>query len=388
MRLPRIITEDWPRKLTALFFAVLIWLSVNNQLQDHIVLQGVPVVLEYDPNSVIPESDMFTVDVKVRGQSNILQTLQTSDINIRATIGPVTQDMPFYSVPLSPDNASSPFGTKVVEIVPNRIQVGIDRIVRRQNVNVAPRFKGSLPKGYARARTKVFPRTISLRGPSKIVQDMGEVTTKPITLDESLDADFEREVSLERIPKVSFGTETVHVTVEVSRSSIERPFSELPLHLMLPPGNLLRTAEPPPTISVTLRGPQIVLDELKPTDIRAFVDVSDITNPGRYRVPVQVWVEAGDNVSRESVFPAMVEIELAPALPSASEEADQDNGKASREETPTDGEDNQAEPSEVQDPPPGDEPDGEAPRSNETDAAPKPGAEQPPARTPDEPAEE
>lgn len=387
MRLPRIITEDWPRKLTALFFTVLIWLSVNNQLQDHIVLQGVPVVLEYDPNSVIPESDMFTVDVKVRGQSNILQTLQTSDINIRAAIGSVTRDMPFYSVPLSPDNASSPFGTKVVEIIPSRLQVGIDRIVRRQNIKVAPRFKGSLPKGYARARTKVFPKTVSVRGPSKVVQDMNEVTTNPIMLDENLDADFETDVRLERIPKVSFSTESVHVTVEVSRSSIERPFSELPLHLMLPPGKLLRAAESPPTISVTLRGPQIVLNELKSTSIRAFVDVSDITNPGRYRVPVQVWVEAADNVSRENVFPAMVEIELVPTTSAASKDADGDDQAPPQDEEPAGARENQGEQPDVQGPHPDGEPDGEKARSDETDAASMPGAEQAPDR-PAEPADQ
>lgn len=338
MRIPRIITEDWPRKLTALFFAVLIWFSVNNQLQDHIVLQGVPVVLEYDPNSVIPESDMFTVDVKVRGQSNILQTLQTSDVNIRASIGPVSRDMPFYSVPLSPENASSPFGTKVVEIIPNRIQVGIDRIVRRQNVKVVPRFKGSLKKGYSLARTKVIPKTVSLRGPSKIVQDVDEITTEPILLEESLDADFETDARLERIPKVSLSTESVHVSVELSRSSIERPFSDLPLHLLLPPDKPLRAAEPPPKVSVTLRGPQIVLEKLKSTAIRAFVDVGDITNPGRYRVPVQVWVNAGDNVSRESVFPEMVEVELVTVKPDEPEDADEDARENGRREAP-DGQD-------------------------------------------------
>ncbi len=378
MRLPRIITEDWPRKLTALFFAVLIWLSVNNQLQDHIVLQGVPVVLEYDPNSVIPESDMFTVDVKVRGQSHILQTLQTSDINIRAAIGPVSRDMPFYSVPLSPENASSPFGTKVVEIIPNRIQVGIDRIVRRQNVQVAPRFKGSLKKGYSRSRTKAIPKTVSLRGPSKIVQDLDEVSTEPIMLDESQDADFETDVRLERIPKVSFGTETVHVSVELSRSSIERPFSDLPLHLLLPPDKPLRAGEPPPTVSVTLRGPQIVLDELKSTAIRAFVDVSDITNPGRYRVPVQIWVEAGDNVSRESVFPAMVEIELVPPEPDAQANGWGEDARDGRDEAP----DQQGEMPDAKEDSRRDENGNPESRPNEADAAASPEAGHPSRRAP------
>ena len=387
MRLPRIITDDWPRKLTALFFAALIWLSVNNQLQDRIVLKDVPVVLEYDPNSVVPESDLLTVDVKVRGQSNILQTMQTSDINIRANIGPVTRDMPFYSVPLSPQNASSPFGTKIVEIIPNRIQVGIDRIVRRRHVKVVPRFKGTLKEGYARARTKVLPKTVSLRGPSKIVRDVSEVFTEPIMLDESLDVDFETDVSLAHIPKVTLGTETVHVSVELSRSSIERPYSDLPLHLLLPPGKPLRAAQPPPTVSVTLRGPQTVLNELNSSAIRAFVDVSDITNPGRYRVPVQIWLGTGNNVSRESVFPAMAEIELVPTTtPAVPKKADADKRKNLEKEAPADRPAGQSETPSTREPPADEASGGPESQPNESDAAAE--AEQPPSLPTPDPANE
>lgn len=380
MTLPRIIAEDWPRKLTALFFAVLIWLSVNSQLQDHVILQDVPVVLEYDPNSVIPESDVFTVDVKVRGQGSALRSLQTGDINIRASIGPVTRDMPFYSVPLSPDNASSPFGTKVVEIIPDRIQVGIDRIVRRRNIPVVPRFKGTLKKGYSRARTKVFPKTVSISGPSKIAEDVEEVTTEPIPLDETLDADFETDVRLARIPKVTIGTESVHVAVELTRNSIERPFSDLPLHLLLPPNADLRAASPPPPVSVTLRGPQIVLDELDLTAIRAFADVSSITNPGRYRCPVQVWVAAGGNVTSETVFPPMVEIELVQAKPEEDrqDEAPADDGRDAPQPDAPEGEDAQPQPAVPADAPEADgEPREETPGAESREPAGPPANDEP-----------
>lgn len=342
--------KDWPRKLTALFFGVLIWLSVNGQLQDHVILDDVPVILQYDPSLVVPDKDVFTVRVKVRGQGSRLRSLQTGDISIQATIGTVTQDIPIYSIPLSPENASSPFGTKVVEIIPNRLQVGIDRIVQRRNLPVRIRFEGELAEGYSVARTKTFPTTVSASGPSETVEGIQEVRTEPVVLDEMVMGDFETDVSLATIPKVTISPATVHVAVELTRHSIEKAIGKLPVQLMLAPDNPLRMATEPPTVSVTLRGPSVVVEGLERNAVRAFVDAGSVTNPGRYRFPVQVWVEAAKAVSAEAVFPASVEIELVAETPkppqteAATEQDDTpDEPDADRPRPPEDGGDAPAE---------------------------------------------
>jgi YbbR domain-containing protein len=102
----------------------------------------------------------------------------------------------------------------------------------------------------------------------------------------------------------------VHVTVEISRHSSQKALQNLTMFLLANPDSTLKLKEPLPKASVTLQGPKTVLDAMDESSVRPFIDVSAISNPGRYRRPVQVSVEGGSSVTQQYVHPASVEIEL------------------------------------------------------------------------------
>ena len=172
----------------------------------------------------------------------------------------------------------------------------------------------------------VFATAVDVRGPSRILKDLNELTTEPVALDETLTQDFEMDVKVGLVPNVRASTDTAHVAIEIARQSSQQAFRDLPTNALTSPDSPLVLEEPLPKVSVTLHGPKLTLDALDSLSIRPFVDITSITSPGRYRRPVQVWIDGAANVSAEYVHPSVVEVALraipkppvpAPAPPTA-----------------------------------------------------------------------
>ena len=311
--LPSFLTQDLARKVVALFFATLIWLAIDSQLHDFVVLHNVPVTLRHDRSAMILEDDRaLTVDVTLRGPRKRLQRLNTGDIKINATVPTVPRGIYFYDLRVSPANVMAPMGTRVTEIAPEQQQLRVDRIVAKGNVPIRVRFSGTLREGYKKTRCSSFPTAIDIRGPSRLLKDIKELVTEPVPLDESITQDFEIDVKLVPIPGVAATNTDVHVSIEIAKHSSQQAYRDLELNVLCRADSGLVLAEPPPPVAVTVHGPKVTLDALDRLSVRPFVDLTAITNPGRFRRPVQVWIDGAANVTAEYVHPSMIEILLVP----------------------------------------------------------------------------
>jgi len=317
LRLPNFFQEDLPRKFVALFFAILIWFAVDNQLHDFAILHNVPVLLRYDRSAIIVENVAMTVDVTIRGSRKRLQRISSTDLKVRATVPPVPPGIYFYDLRISSGDVMAPPGIRVTELAPDRQQIQVDRIVAKRNVPIRVRFEGNLREGYKRTRFSALPSAVDVSGPSRILKDVHELVTEPVVLDESIAQDFEVDVKLVPIPNVQTNSD-VHVVVEIARHSSQQAYRDLTMNILCRANARLTLSEAPPPVSVTLYGPKDTLDALDKLSIRPFVDTTAITGPGRYRRPVQVWIDGAANVTAEYVHPSIVEIVLVPQDNAAS----------------------------------------------------------------------
>jgi YbbR domain-containing protein len=313
LHMPRIIRHDLLRKLVALFFALVIWLTVSAQLSQTMVLHNVPVSLEYDPTEIVVESDVPTVTVTVRGSPRSLDMLKSSDVRLAATIQDVTPGMYFCDISISRRNVThTPPGIRVVDIDQRKIQVRLDCIVTRKDVPVTVRFEGKIREGYRRTRCNVVPKTVDIRGPHRLVKDIQEVVTEPVLLDDTVVRDFEVDVALARVPGVQMA-KTVHVAVQVARTSGQKNYAGLPMAVLIAPDAQLAVQGELPRISVTVRGPQTALDKLTPQQIHAFVDLSAVETPGQRANTVQVWIDGDEELNVDYVHPATIPLTLVAA---------------------------------------------------------------------------
>ncbi len=309
--LPRWLKHDAARKAFALLCAVLIWGVVRRQTEDIEVYHGLPVRVKPAPGVMVTGRTPL-VDVTVRGPKSRLRRLQISDLSIACNIDTVPVGIYFYEVHLSPDNVHAPPGVRVVDVSPSTVNVAVDRIIERISVPVHVRYDGTPREGYKLVKTTVIPDTVALRGPSRIVEAIDDVLTEPVPLGDAVEGFQKDAVKLLVEEGIQAHPETVTVKVVIDRFAEERALDHLRLFLLLPARYPLRPTTPLPAVSVTLRGPKIALDALDASSIRPFVDLSEITGPGKYRRPVQVWLAGAAQVQAEYIHPSMVDVELAP----------------------------------------------------------------------------
>ncbi len=310
MNIPNMLQADLPRKLVAFFFALLIWFTVRSQLQDYDIFHSVPVTIRDNSGTMEVKDNVITVDVTLRGSRNSLQKVQPADIKLNATVPDIPKGVFSTEINLSKAEATTPTGTRVVDIVPKSVVISVDRIVTKHNVPIRVRYAGQLPEGFRIARCSLFPSAVDIRGPSKLLLDIHELVTEPIQLDETLNHDFEIDVKLVPPPSIHTSTSSIHAAVELTRHSTQKSYETLALQLLNRVGSTLQPQDGLPSVSVTLNGPKVILDELGPGAIKPFVDLTTITSPGTYRRPVQVWVDGAPNVTAEYVSPSVIEVQL------------------------------------------------------------------------------
>jgi YbbR domain-containing protein len=317
LKLPGILTHDFLRKAVALFFALLIWLSVSTNVRDEeIVLKNVPLTVKYDPNVVVLRDSAKTVDVSLRGSRRRLEEVSSQDVQIAVQVpADIHEGVYYYGVGLSAKNnvRHAPPGIRVTGITPDRVELHIDRLVTKPNVSVKVEYVGSLREGYEVMRATPVPATVVLKGPHRDLLDIIAVKTEPILLDDTIVQDFTVTARLVTIPGVLM-SETVRVDLAVGRRSSLRTLHGVPLSVLIDPAVGLRIEGPLPQIAVTLRGPKASLDEVTELSVCPFLDLSAITSPGRYRRQVNTWLTGAGDVIAESAVPTSVEVTLAPTM--------------------------------------------------------------------------
>ena len=93
LRLPHFIRHNLLRKIVALFFAVLVWLAVNNQIhRGSQEFTDLPVTVIKDiESSLRVDTDRINVSVKVRGRKSELEEVSREDVQPFVDISNVKQ---------------------------------------------------------------------------------------------------------------------------------------------------------------------------------------------------------------------------------------------------------------------------------------------------------
>ncbi len=310
--LPPIIREDWFRKAVALIFAVLLWFYVKGQLRDVETFHDVPVVLSYDRTAICAEKDTATVNVSVRGSRQQLQKLRGSDLRVTAEIkeAEIQHGKSAYDLRVTPECVETPTGITVVGIDPSLQQIAVDRMETKSGVPIRVRYGGRLPEGYQISRCTVIPSQVDVRAPAALLQDVQELTTDLVPLDETLTVGFEVEKRISSAsPRVIPGIATVHVQVEIAKQATHS-YQDLPVAVLNNPLLQWDVVEPMPLVKVAVRGMPENLKNVDPASIRPFIDLSSYTVPGRYRCRVEVWTSGAAGVAVESVSPSVVDVTI------------------------------------------------------------------------------
>jgi YbbR domain-containing protein len=270
------ITTNWTLKVFALLASALLFLFVN-------VESNTPVDVEVPVEYRTPENIEITSDAPSSLHAILKGPWAAFHGMLSATVEPVVIDLTNYEpgtvrYRIQTTDIKPPAAMQVVSVRPSEVELTLDRRVEKQLPVLADRV-GNPAFGYEVVELRVEPQRVRVAGPLAAMQKLEYVYTRPIDLRDK-DADFEITVDLRPPgpPVRLLERKSVTVFVDLAEELAQRQLADIPVRLEgAPRGTRVR----PEVVSVTLKGPRRLMDELDGGKVEAIVTLDPATLDGQ-----------------------------------------------------------------------------------------------------------
>ena len=211
----RWIFNNWFLKIASLCLATLLWAAVSNEASSEIGLE-VPIEYRNIPAQMEITGDMTnTVQVRLRGSSNVIKGITTRDI--ATTIDLSNMRTGEKIVALSPHNVEAPFGADVIRVSPSSVRFTLERTLVK-SVPIVPTILGQPAEGHEVGRVLLSLSTVQIEGPESRINSLSSIATVPIRVERRQSA-FEQAVDLD-VPDPQIRLQhpsPVNVKIEIHR---------------------------------------------------------------------------------------------------------------------------------------------------------------------------
>lgn len=306
------VFRNWPLKLLALGLAFAIWIAVtgeNRVLQVH----DVPLEVDLRDDCVLAGRVPAQVAVTLRGPASLIARLRPPSMEFRVDLRDAAPGK--RTVQLDAEGLRGlPPDVEVVQVEPSRLQLVIDRRMRR-TVPVVPLIVGAPPAGFAFYGARAQPDTLVVEGPAAEVGALDRLRTDPIHLDGRI-APFDAQVGAVPDGPASrvLDPSPLKVHVDVDAAPGRRTIDGVPVVFA---GQTFAATAQPSTVRVVLSGPSGLLARIEPAQVRAVAELGGLA-PGSepHVVPVRVellGIPASDlaRIAVRSVSQARVTVRLS-----------------------------------------------------------------------------
>jgi len=268
----RTLFSNLPLKLASLGLAFILWVLVMGGKRSIIEFKDIPLQFNSLPPTMSLTGDTIdAVNVRLRASDTILASLTAGQIDVSLDLSNVTSGEQY--IPITFDEIRVPFGAEVIKVTPTTIMLIVEKKVT-QEIPIVPNFGGSPAPGYKLIRFSLSPSRVAIVGAESEVQEVGEATTDLIPLEGRREG-FSEVVNIAVAhPNVSIvGQRTAQVSVEIGEANVEMTLSDIPISFI---SQIYLTMAEPPTISVTIKAPSEILQQINAENIKAAVNVAGL----------------------------------------------------------------------------------------------------------------
>jgi YbbR domain-containing protein len=308
-------------KLLSFVLAVLSFYAIRGATSATVVHE-VPVNVEVEEGIAVLSQDPSLVRVTFRGAREDLRALDPGRLTaaVRAL---ASNPGGAETIPVRPRDIQGFSGVSAVQIEPSSVQLTFDREVEKTFAVADPKITGTPLAGTVEVDYE--PKTVRVRGPKRrLLEDrLGLVNTEPVDVEGRV-ASFEKRVRVlvphESVSRIEPPEITVRVKI-VTRSGA-RTWDDVPVLALLDGRSGVRLHFEPPTVAVTLRGNEELLEKMNPKSIRVFVECEGLDQLGTYELPVNVHVPPRLDLKSTDVEPDAVRVVFsAPEFPDVNDAA-------------------------------------------------------------------
>ncbi len=309
-----LVRKDFWRKLIAFGFALMVYVGVEEKLAEERRISGVPVEIILPPELIDVEPKPHYVTVTARASKMTMKQLTGNDLRLAVPVNYNTfvAGAP-YTLHLTPDLFEAR-GVRVVSIDPGEQEIVLN-LQRRKSRSVAVRplvESQNLSRDYTVGDVRCIPSEVQLTGPEQLINDIQQISTLPVKLDPSVTESFEYTTQL-KVPEGVISLPTrVTAQVDIVKNVASRTFKALPVALLVDPGmerlprvELLGASR----VEVTVSGLGQTVSELPRNEVKPYLDLANLTEPGVYTVAVKCYVK-GDRIDVRSIYPEEIQVKI------------------------------------------------------------------------------
>jgi len=304
-------TKDMLRKLIALFFALLVWISVKNTIGVEKVLQEkIQVTFSLPPDLVMSNMIAQKVRLKVRASERLLSKLnhESFTINIPIKQAQYKRNEPLNII-VAPSDVTAPLGVTVVAVEEARVTAHLDQIISKR-VKVVEQFTGS-QAGYTTGKVTLIPSEVTITGPSNSLELKQSISTEPIPLTHMME-NFQFEAKLAPTKSIiSTSKSTVLAKVEILKSVDSTTINNIPIRIL----NSSMNSEKfdikldQELVNVDISGAKSEVELVKSDQVKAFLDISSLNEPGSYKVYVDCSISRSKAMIKD-ITPAVIKVTI------------------------------------------------------------------------------
>jgi YbbR domain-containing protein len=207
-------------KIFSLLLAAVCWYVIRSEEER---VKDFSVPLEYvnlPPSLDLAGPVVDTVEVRLRATEPLLRTITADNLSARIDLSRAPIGEQHFQI--TPAMIRAPGGAQVAAIDPDRLELRIEKRVRR-DVPIVAEFAGQTPSGYHKAGHVIDPPTAQLEGPESEVFQVTRATAGTIHLNGETGT---YEVQVTPIPDAPPGS---HVRIVSPRGPVRVTVSIQPL---------------------------------------------------------------------------------------------------------------------------------------------------------------
>lgn len=277
-------------KLLSLLLALALWFAVSGEERTETSLHMALEFVNLPVKMVITGEVPAELQVRVIGPRSIVNKLSQSRLTQAIDLANYKSGTHVFY--LGPNRFSFPRGVVVTRIQPNPLTLTLSTTIIA-TLPIKPVLAGNPPIGYEVVSAKTRPEQVTVSGPLTELSNLKFIPTHPIDLRRlteltilATDLDFKNlHFSLkDPVP--------ILAELDIRPKTLDRTLSGV---AVVPEPNPAKLK--PSQVAVTVRGPWPLVKELKPADLKATVDTTNL-GPKRSRLNVAVSLPEGTSLVR------------------------------------------------------------------------------------------
>ncbi len=277
-------------KLLSLLLALALWFAVGGEERTEANLSIPLEFVNLAPDLTLSSDVPSVLQVRISGPRSLIRTLSKRPLVHSVDLSGYKAGP--HTIALGPQIFPFPRGIEVSRVQPNPLNLTLSQTITRL-LPVKPVLSGRPPTGYEVKEVSLRPDHVKVKGPADEISGLKDVATLPIDISNlsgsatlATDLDF-KNLHLSLAKNIS-----ILADITIGPKMTLRRISGVPVQAIPHPARLF-----PTRVTAVLRGPVMQLQNLKPGDLKATVDTSDLKT-GRRVLKVSLSLPAGLELHR------------------------------------------------------------------------------------------